>query len=123
MQATLAISTDSDRDAVQLLENEYNVLSGWANDVVCGAPGSQWRAKTGDPNALQNDPATRKNYQLRQIPQWHDCQRNLCGRRKLPLASRIRSASRFSLASNGRGSECLALYFFARRFFSRARSS
>jgi hypothetical protein len=55
MQAMLAASTDSDRNALQLLKNESANLAGWASDVMAARQALNG-AKTVDPNALQNDP-------------------------------------------------------------------
>jgi hypothetical protein len=54
-QTTLAASTDADRNALQLLENESVSLTGWANDVLAARQALNG-AKTVDPNSLQNDP-------------------------------------------------------------------
>ena len=58
-QATLAASTDEDRNALQLLKNEFDTLAGWANDIVAARQALN-AAKTIDPNALQNDPVLAK---------------------------------------------------------------
>jgi hypothetical protein len=58
-QATLAASTDADRNALQLLTNEYDILAGWASEVLAARQALNG-AKTMDPNALQNDPALAK---------------------------------------------------------------
>jgi hypothetical protein len=55
-QTALAASTDADRSALQLLKNESDSLTGWANDVLAARQDLNG-AKTMDPNALQNDPA------------------------------------------------------------------
>ncbi len=54
-QTTLAASTDADRNALQLLKNQSDSLTGWANDVLAARQDLNG-AKTVDPNALQNDP-------------------------------------------------------------------
>jgi len=53
-QASIAVSTDSDRQAAQLLSNEFNRLAGWAADVIAARQALNG-AKTVDPNALQGD--------------------------------------------------------------------
>jgi hypothetical protein len=58
-QATLAVLTEEDRSALQLLRNEFDALSGWANDIITARQNLN-AAKTIDPNALQNDPALAK---------------------------------------------------------------
>jgi|HubBroStandDraft_1064217.scaffolds.fasta_scaffold43107_2 hypothetical protein len=58
-QTTLAASTDADKNALQLLKNESDSLTGWANDVLAARQNLDG-AKTLDPNALQNDPALTK---------------------------------------------------------------
>jgi hypothetical protein len=58
-QTTLAASTDADRNALQLLKNEYDILAGWASEVLAARQALNG-AKTMDPNALQNDPALAK---------------------------------------------------------------
>jgi hypothetical protein len=54
MQATIAATSESDQNAVQLLNNEFNRLAGWAADVIAARQALNG-AKTVDPNALQND--------------------------------------------------------------------
>lgn len=58
-QTTLAASTDADKNALQLLKNESDSLTGWANDVLAARQDLNG-AKTLDPNALQNDPVLTK---------------------------------------------------------------
>jgi hypothetical protein len=59
MQATLAASTEPDRQALQLLQNEYALLSGWADNVL-GERKALNAARTIDPNSLQNDQSLAK---------------------------------------------------------------
>lgn len=54
LQATLAASTVSDNQAVQLLQREYALLTDWANEVL-GERRALDAARTIDPNSLQND--------------------------------------------------------------------
>jgi hypothetical protein len=58
-QASVAASTDADRNALQLLTNEFNTLTDWANQIAASRQ-SLNGAKTVDPNALQNDPTLSK---------------------------------------------------------------
>jgi hypothetical protein len=58
-QTTLAATTDADKNALQLLKNESDSLTGWANDVLAARQDLNG-AKTLDPNALQNDPVLTK---------------------------------------------------------------
>jgi len=58
-QTTLAASTDADRNALQLLKNESDSLTGWASDALAARQELNG-AKTVDPNALQNDPVLTK---------------------------------------------------------------
>lgn len=53
-QATVAAATDSDRDALSLLRNEFDTLSAWASDAIAARQALNG-AKTIDPNSLQND--------------------------------------------------------------------
>jgi hypothetical protein len=53
-QATVAASTDSDRNALQLLNNQFANLANWASDVVAERHALNG-ARTVDPNGLQND--------------------------------------------------------------------
>jgi hypothetical protein len=54
MQATLAASSDPDRQALQLLRNESAQLSEWADNVVTERQALN-AARTIDANSLQND--------------------------------------------------------------------
>jgi hypothetical protein len=54
-QASLAATTDSDKNALPLLRNEFDKLTAWS-DQVRAARQSLNGAKTVDPNSLQNDP-------------------------------------------------------------------
>ena len=54
MHATLAASTEPDRQALQLLRNEYAPLSDWAGTVLAERKALN-AARTMDPNSLQND--------------------------------------------------------------------
>ena len=58
-RAKIAASTSEDRDAVQLLQNEFAMLRDWAADVVA-ARQSLNASRSVDPNALQNDAALAK---------------------------------------------------------------
>jgi hypothetical protein len=58
-QATVAASTNSDRNALQLLSNQLANLAKWAGEVVAERQALNG-ARTLDPNALQNDPALAK---------------------------------------------------------------
>ncbi|MFZ0639508.1 MAG: hypothetical protein WA020_16820 [Candidatus Acidiferrales bacterium] len=58
-QASVAASSNSDRQALQLLNNEYNGLSNWAGSVAAARQALNGTMTT-DPNALQNDPALTK---------------------------------------------------------------
>ncbi|MGC1105760.1 MAG: hypothetical protein WA876_04410 [Candidatus Acidiferrales bacterium] len=53
-QASVAASTNADRNALQLLNNQYNTLSKWAGDVAAARQALNG-AMTTDPNAMQND--------------------------------------------------------------------
>ena len=59
MQAALAASTDPDRQALQLLQHEFELLTDWAN-MVLGERQALNAARTIDPNSLQNDQALAK---------------------------------------------------------------
>ena len=59
MQATLAASTGPDRQALQLLQHEFELLTDWANTVL-GERQALNAARTIDPNSLQNDQALAK---------------------------------------------------------------
>ncbi|MGB6482637.1 MAG: hypothetical protein WBE86_04035 [Candidatus Acidiferrales bacterium] len=54
-QASVAASTNADRNALRLLNNQYNTLSKWAGDVAAARQALNG-AMTTDPNAMQNDP-------------------------------------------------------------------
>jgi hypothetical protein len=54
MQGTLAVSTEPDRQALQLLQNEFALLTEWAGNVL-GERKALNAARTIDPNSLQND--------------------------------------------------------------------
>ena len=54
-QASVAASTDSDRDALQLLNNQHNTLSKWAGEVAADRQALNGTMTT-NPYALQNDP-------------------------------------------------------------------
>ena len=54
-QATIAASTDADRNALQLLKLESVNLTDWANDVLAAREALDG-TKTMDPNAQQDDP-------------------------------------------------------------------
>ncbi len=58
-QATEAASTEADRNALQLVRNEYDKLTGWAS-VVFAERQALNGARTVDPNAMQNDVALAK---------------------------------------------------------------
>ena len=53
-EAIEAASTEADRNALQLVRNEYDRLSGWASDVFAERQALNG-ARTVDPNATQND--------------------------------------------------------------------
>jgi hypothetical protein len=53
-QAGVAVSTEADKNAFQLLRNEADMLTAWANQVDAARQELNG-AKTVDPNALQND--------------------------------------------------------------------
>jgi len=59
MQAALAASTEPDRQALQPLEQEFALLTAWADDVL-GERKALNAAKTIDPNSLQNDQSLAK---------------------------------------------------------------
>ena len=59
LQATLGASTVQDNQAVQLLQQEYALLTDWANQVT-GERKALDAARSIDPNALQNDQALAK---------------------------------------------------------------
>ena len=56
---SVAASTASDRDALQLLRNEFDNLSNWASSVVAERQALN-ATKTVDPNLTQNDQALTK---------------------------------------------------------------
>ena len=58
-EASAAAMTDADQNALVLLNNEFDKLAGWANDVIA-ARQSLNAEKTIDPNALRNDPILAK---------------------------------------------------------------
>lgn len=59
MQAALAASTEPDRQALQLLQQEFALLTKWA-DTVLGEREALNADRTIDPNSLQNDPSLAK---------------------------------------------------------------
>jgi hypothetical protein len=59
MQAALAASADPDRQALQLLQHEFELLTDWANTVL-GERQALNAARTIDPNSLQNDQSLAK---------------------------------------------------------------
>ena len=59
MQVAVAASTEPDRDAVQLLRNEFDNLSNWASSVIAERQALN-ATKTVDPNVTQNDQALSK---------------------------------------------------------------
>jgi hypothetical protein len=59
MQVAVAATTDSDQDALRLLQNEFDNLARWADEVV-STRNSLNATKTVNPNAAQNDPALAK---------------------------------------------------------------
>ena len=58
-QLAVAATTASDRDALQLLSNEFGNLERWADGVVA-TRNSLNATKTVNPNAMQNDPDLKK---------------------------------------------------------------
>ncbi|HEX4536016.1 MAG TPA: hypothetical protein VH140_03625 [Candidatus Acidoferrum sp.] len=58
-QAGVAASTDADKNALQLLQNEADSMTAWANQVD-SARQQLNGARTVDPNTLQNDPTLAK---------------------------------------------------------------
>src|SRR5579871_222848 len=58
-QAGVAASTDADRSALQLLQNESAKLASWSDGIIAARKNLSGAA-TMDPNALQNDPALAK---------------------------------------------------------------
>lgn len=59
LQATLGASTVQDNQAVQLLQQEYALLTDWANQVL-GERKALDAARSIDPDSLQNDQALAK---------------------------------------------------------------
>ena len=59
MQATLAASTEPDRQALQLLQQEFALLTEWADNVLAERKALN-AARTIDPNSLQNDQSLAK---------------------------------------------------------------
>lgn len=59
LQATLGASTVQDNQAVQLLQQEYALLSDWASQVL-GERKALDASRSIDPNSLQNDKALAK---------------------------------------------------------------
>jgi hypothetical protein len=59
LQATLAASTVQDNQAVQLLQQEYALLTDWANQVLSERKALD-AARSIDPNALESDQALAK---------------------------------------------------------------
>jgi hypothetical protein len=55
-QAAVAATTDSDRNALSLLRNEFDKLTGWADETLAARQALNG-AKAIDPNALKNDPS------------------------------------------------------------------
>ena len=58
-QLASAVSTDGDRDALQLLTSEFDNLAEWSNEIFTARQNLNG-AKTIDPNALSNDPQLAK---------------------------------------------------------------
>jgi hypothetical protein len=58
-QAMLTAATDDDRQALGLLQNEFNTLTQWSSDALAQRQALNG-AKTIDPNSLQNDQALAK---------------------------------------------------------------
>ena len=58
-QATVAASTNSDHDALQLLRTQFANLAKWESLVVAGRQNHNG-ARTVAPNSLQNDPVLTK---------------------------------------------------------------
>ena len=58
-QTGVAASTDADKNALQLLQNETDAMTAWANQVD-SARQELNGARTVDPNTLQNDPTLAK---------------------------------------------------------------
>jgi conjugal transfer/entry exclusion protein len=53
-QATVAATTDDDREALALLKNEFDTLAGWSGATLAARQALNG-AQTIDPNTLQND--------------------------------------------------------------------
>jgi hypothetical protein len=58
-QVELAATTAADMDALQLLENEFSTLAGWADNVV-STRNAMNATNTIRPDAIQNDPTLTK---------------------------------------------------------------
>jgi hypothetical protein len=58
-QVAVAATTPADRDALQLLRNEFDNLSNWAGNVIAERQALN-ATKTVDPNVMQNDQALAK---------------------------------------------------------------
>src|SRR5258707_7618070 len=58
-QATVEASTNADRSALRLLNNQFAHLAKWESDVFADRKALNG-AETVDPNALQDDPALTK---------------------------------------------------------------
>jgi hypothetical protein len=58
-QASVAATTDMDHSALQLLKNEFDSLSAWANQILEERKALNG-ARTVNPNSMQNDPALAK---------------------------------------------------------------
>ena len=58
-QAAVAATTASDRNAMPLLQSEFDKLNEWTNETLAARQALNG-AKTVDPNALKNDPALQK---------------------------------------------------------------
>jgi hypothetical protein len=58
-QLASAVSTDGDRNALQLLTSEFDNLAEWSNEIFTARQNLNG-AKTIDPNALSNDPQLAK---------------------------------------------------------------
>lgn len=58
-QATVVATTESDRSALQLLKNEFDNLTAWANQILAERKALNG-ARTIDPNSMQNDVALTK---------------------------------------------------------------
>ena len=58
-QASVVATTDMDHSALQLLKNEFDSLSAWANQILDERKALNG-ARTVNPNSMQNDPALAK---------------------------------------------------------------